>query len=147
MDVVGPLRGIVAGAAQHQTADGVDQSGFLSNGNEFARRDHATLGVRPTHQRFEAGDAPTRKIDQWLVMGPQRIALDGRAQLGFDLAAVWARASIPVSKNENVPRESFLARDNARSAFFKTFSDSSPSPGASAMPMLAPITTECPSRI
>ena len=43
--------------------------------------------MRPTHQRFEAGDAPARKIDQRLVIGPQRIALDGLAQLGFDLAA------------------------------------------------------------
>ena len=45
-----------------------------------------------------------------------------------------------------MPRESFLARDRARSAFFRSFSDSSPSPGDIAMPMLAPITTECPSR-
>ena len=49
------------------------------------------------------------------------------------------------SKKLKVPRESFLARDSAMSAFFSSFSDSSPSPGAMAMPMLAPITTEWPS--
>src|SRR5207302_7297430 len=49
------------------------------------------------------------------------------------------------SKKEKVPRESFLARDSAMSAFFSSFSDSSPSPGAIAMPMLAPMTTEWPS--
>ena len=50
-----------------------------------------------------------------------------------------------LSKKLKVPRESFLARDNAMSAFFRSFSDSSPSPGAIAMPMLAPMTTEWPS--
>ena len=52
---------------------------------------------------------------------------------------------MPASKKRKVPRESFLARDSAMSAFLSSFSDSSPSPGAMAMPMLAPITTEWPS--
>ena len=36
---------------------------------------------------------------------------------------------MPASKKLKVPRESFLARDSAMSAFFSSFSDSSPSPG------------------
>ena len=71
--VIGPLRRIRAGATQHQAADRVDQAGLFRNGNELGRRDHAALGMRPAHQRLEAGDAPGRKIDQRLVVRPQHI--------------------------------------------------------------------------
>ena len=86
-DVVRPGRGIEAGAAQHQAAQRIDQAGFLGNRNELGRRDHTTLGMRPAHQRLEAGDAAALEIDQRLVVGAEHVVLDRVAQLDLDLAA------------------------------------------------------------
>ena len=56
-DIVRPLRGFAAGAAQHRAAERGDQAGLLGDRNELRRRDHAALRMRPAHQRLEAGDA------------------------------------------------------------------------------------------
>ena len=61
MDVVGPLRRIRAGAAQHQAADGVDQPSLLRNGNEFGWRDHAALGCG---QRTSASKPVMRQLER-----------------------------------------------------------------------------------
>ena len=86
-DIIGPVRRVHAGAAQHQPAERIDQAGLFGDGDEFGRRDHAALGMRPAHQRLEAGDAPGRKVDQWLIIRPQHVVLDRVAQIGLDFAA------------------------------------------------------------
>ena len=85
--IIRPLRRVHAGAPQHQPADRVDQAGFFRDRNEFHRRNHAAIRVRPAYQRLEAGDAPGLEIDQRLVMRLQDIVLDRRAQIDFDAAA------------------------------------------------------------
>jgi hypothetical protein len=141
--VVGPLRRIRTGAAQHQAADGVDQSGLLRNRDELGRRDHAALGMRPTHQRLEAGDAPARKIDQRLVLRPQRIVLIASRRSISILRRVWAR--VHPALEEGTCRANRSCARQRHVGVLEQLLESSPPPGDIAMPMLAPITTECPS--
>jgi len=97
------------GAAQHQAAEPVDQAGILGDGDELRRRNHAAFGVRPPHQRLEAGDVPGREIDQRLVIGAASTSfwMASRRPASI-LRRLWARASIPVSKKLKVPREIVL---------------------------------------
>ena len=138
----GQCRGVEAGPAQHQVAERDDQAGFLGDRNELGRRDHAALGMRPAHQRLEAGDAAAlrgrpaagserRSTSFWIA---SRRSTSSRG-------ALCARHPSRPRRSGTCRLPSALARYSAMSAFLSSLSESSPSPGASAMPMLAPITT------
>ncbi len=76
-------------------------------------------------------------------MRPQHVILKRVAQVDLDLAAALSACiHAGFEEAEGAARDSFLARVSAMSAFFRSLSESSPSPGAIAIPMLAPMTTE-----
>ena len=98
--------------------------------------------MRPAHQRLEAGDAPGRKVDQRLVVRPQHVVLDGVAQIDLDLAAGLGAGIHPGFEEAEGAAEVVLGAGQRHVGVLQQLSDSSPSPGDIAMPMLAPMTTE-----
>ncbi len=96
--------------------------GLLGHRNEFGRRDHAAFGIRPAHQRLEAGDAPARKTDQRLIIRPQHVVLDRVAQVEFGLApALGARVHSGLEETERTARIVLGSRQRHVGALQKFF--------------------------
>ena len=83
LEVARPLRGGRTGLTDGPFAERYDQSGLFRQGNECARRDHATLGVVPTNERLETANLIGRKIDNGLVVKLELVGGQGFAQIAL----------------------------------------------------------------
>ncbi len=90
--VIRPLRGIHAGATQHQPTNGADKPRLLGHRNKLGRRNHTAFAMRPAHQCLESRDTAALQIDQRLIVGLQHIAFDRGTQIDLDPAARLQRA-------------------------------------------------------
>ncbi len=83
-----PLAGLLAGDAQHQVAQRQDQPGFLGNGNELHRWQHAPGRVLPAHQRLDTGDQVAGQMQLGLVVHQQLLLGNRLAQLVLQMQTV-----------------------------------------------------------
>ena len=83
--------GEVLGRALHgEQAELDDQAAAFGDRDEVGRRDHAAARMIPAQQRLEAGDAAVLQPHDRLVGEREFLALDGAAQVGFELQPVGA---------------------------------------------------------
>ena len=84
--------------AQHPLAQRNDQTAFLREGNEGARRNHAVLRMPPAQERLETNDLAA-KAPLWLVVEFELVALDGGAKILLQRAA-FAQPHVHVGLEE-----------------------------------------------
>ena len=75
-----PRDALRGGGLQHPLAQRVDQAGFLGQRNEHLRRHAAVLRVGPAQQRLGADDRAVVDAHHRLVVQPQRVVGQRRAQ-------------------------------------------------------------------
>src|SRR4051794_17189317 len=101
--------------------------------------------MQPAQQRLEADDLPARYLHQGLVMQLELVACHGVVQFPLDALPIDHVLLHHGLEEREAARPSPFARYSARSALFISAPGSAPSIGASAMPMLTPTNTICPS--
>src|SRR5206468_3329819 len=62
-----------------------NKTAALSKRNKVGGRDHATSGVKPPQQRFEAGYIARLRIDERLIVQLELAAIERSSQIGFEL--------------------------------------------------------------
>ncbi len=82
-DVLGPVRRLGAGRAQHPFADLVDQADFLRERDELDRADRPALRMFPADQGLEPGHLFARGVDAGLVDEVQLSVLERDPEVRF----------------------------------------------------------------
>ena len=98
-----------AGFFENPVADVQDQTGFLGQSDELARRDHAARRVRPTHQRFGADHAAAAQAGLGLEVEDELSLAERLAQLAFELPLLLG-APVHFRAVEEVARVAVLLR-------------------------------------
>ncbi len=131
---------------QDPLADLDDEPGLLGDGDELVGREDAELRMAPAQQRLGAGDLAAGDLHFRLVE-QHELALRRSpcACCPSSVRRSAACAFISSEKNVQVLRPRCLAWYIATSAFLSRASASWPSPGDTAMPMLALMHSLCPS--
>ena len=74
--VVLPRCDLTAGGGEHPVVEVLDEAARLGLGDERAGGQHAAVGVRPAHERFETDDDAALEVDDRLVVQRECVVVD-----------------------------------------------------------------------
>src|SRR5262245_59173937 len=139
LDTFRPCRCFEAGTQQGPFAQCDDQSGLFGNGDEDRGRHHSADRVLPAQRGLAGRHAAVAQIDQGLEVNFELVRGERFAQVEFKRATLLRRFLHLECEETMVAATSVLRGVSAISAFFKSWSASTPSIGAMAMPIEAPM--------
>ena len=139
--------GLAQGLADHQLGQRADHAGLLGERDELVGRDHAADGVRPAHERLDAGDPVAAEVELGLEVQRQVVARRPRRAARRSAAGARGCAGRARARRTRCPSGGAWPGTSRRRRAGAASRRRGRARGSSATPMLAAICSSMPSTV